>query len=400
MSRAIYKYKASTVDGNIVEGIFEGTMEELESLASKKNLLILEFEKEEKKLNQKPFKNEDFLALVEELFYLLNAGISIDQALKMLIKTSSKEQTLAILENTLSEIKAGNRLSLSLTKSLKKENIIVDSLAIGFLKTAEEIGDIPSGLKQLFEYLSFQKKIKKDIKNALNYPLFLLIMSSVVAFLVFFIIVPKFSTIFSPEEFDQLPTLSYWVLSLGTYLDKHSSEFFIIFFTLIFGGFFLMKKVTIPWMQIFYHTPLLSSAILSLQLSIIYGALSTMLKGGLELDRALKEFKKIKLLKELQELLDSTLTDIRGGEKMSRLFSTSSLIPPTDTTLIYVAENSATMPEIFNSLSKRHEENFQVEVKRLLSFLEPTVIVLLGIFIAIIVVSIMMAVMSMTNFAG
>ena len=393
-------YKALTSTGEEITGELYGDLDTLKKVASQKRLVILDYKISEKKLNQKPFKNSDFLALVEELYHLTNAGIAIDQALKMLIQTASKEMTRSILESMLLELKGGSSLSSALEKSLKKEGIEVDSLSISFIATAEEIGDIPSGLEQLFEYLTFHKKIQSDIKQALSYPIFLMIMSVVIALLIFFIIVPKFSSIFSPEEFEKLDTLPYAVLSLGQYLNAHITEFFTLFAVLIAISVVLLKKFPIPWMSVFYRTPKLSEIIVSLQLSILYGALSTMLRGGLEIDRALREFQKIKLLPELQDLLKNALSEIKKGEKLSSVFAMSKIIPSTDIALLYVGENSATLPTIFKSLANRHSDAFQADVKRFLSFLEPAVIVLLGVFIAFIVVAIMMAVMSMTDITG
>jgi len=393
-------YKALTPTGEEISGNIQGTLNDLEKMAKQKKLTIIDFKITEKKLNTKPFKNNDFLALVEELYHLSKAGIAIDQALKMLIQTSSKEATRSILQTMLSELKSGSPLSKSLESALKKEQVEVDSLTISFIATAEEVGDIPSGLQQLFEYLTFHKKIQGDVKQALAYPIFLMIMSVVIALLIFFIIVPKFSSIFSPEEFEKLDSLPYAVLSLGQYLDAHMSEFFTLFTILIVGAVVLLKKFPIPWMSVFYHTPKLSDIIVSLQLSILYGALSTMLKGGLEIDKALRQFQRIKLLPELQDLLKNALSEIKRGEKLSSVFAISKIIPPTDIALLYVGENSATLPDIFKSLSTRHSEAFQTDVKRFLSILEPAVIVLLGMFIAVIVVAIMMAVMSMTDIAG
>lgn len=394
------EYKALTTTGEEIEGIHEGDINSLEKMAIQRKLVILKYKPIEKKLNTKRFTNIDFLALVEELYHLTNAGISIDQALKMLIQTSTKEDTLSLLKSILSNIRAGSPLSLSFEEAFKKESIPIDALSISFIATAEDIGDIPSGLLQLFDYLSFQKEIQKEVKQALSYPIFLLIMSLFVALFIFFIIVPKFSTMFSPEEFDALPALAYGVLSLGQFLDAHITEFFTVFIGLIVTIVIVLKKFPIPWMSIFYRTPKLSEIIVSLQLSILYGALSTMLKGGLEIDKALKQFQKVKLLPELQDLLKNTLVEIKKGEKLSSVFSISKIIPPTDIAMLYVGENSATLPTVFKSLSKRHGELFQADVKRFLAILEPAVIVLLGIFIAVIVVAIMTAVMSMTDIAG
>jgi type II secretory pathway component PulF len=225
-------------------------------------------------------------------------------------------------------------------------------------------------------------------------------MSIVVAFLIFFLIIPRFSTIFSPEEFEKLPAMSHAVLSLGTYLNEHMAEFFTIFGIIGISLVLLFKKVNIPWLSIMYKVPKLSDIVADLQLTIVYNAMSTMLVGGLELDKALKQMQRIKLLPELEDLLKNTLFELKRGQSLSTVFSISRIIPSSDIALLYVGESSATLDKVFKSLGTRHSEAFSANVKKLLSLLEPAVIVGLGVFIAVIVISIMMAIMSMTDIAG
>lgn len=397
---ALYEYEAIVASGESIKGVFKGTKEDFEKMVSQKRLMLIEVKTTKEKLDKSKFSSDDFLAFMEELYYLTNSGMPIDQSLKMLTKTAKKEAQLNILKSILSELKAGSQLSVSLKKALEKEKVTIDSLSISFISTAEEVGELSNGLFQLFEYLTFQKKIRSDIRQALAYPIFLVGMSIVVSFLIFFLIIPRFSTIFSPEEFEKLPDVSYAVLSLGTYLNAHMSEFFVISSILITVIIYILKKVDIPWLSIMYKTPMLSQVIVDLQLTIIYSAMSTMLVGGLELDKALKQMQKIKLLPELQDLLRNTLFELKRGQRLSSIFAISKVIPPSDIALLTVGENSATLDKVFKSLSARHSDAFSASVKKFLSLLEPAVIVGLGAFIALIVVAIMMAIMSTTDMVG
>lgn len=396
----LFEYEAIVASGESIKGLFKGTDESFEKMLSQKKLTLINVKKSKEKLDQSKFSSDDFLAFIEELYYLTNSGMAIDQSLKMLTKTVRKEAHLNILKSTLTELKGGSQLSTALKKALEKERVKIDSLSISFISTAEEVGELSNGLFQLFEHLSFQKKIRSDIRQALAYPMFLVGMSVVVAFLIFFLIIPRFSTIFSPEEFEQLPSISYGVLSLGTYLNAHMGEFFIILAALISLVVFILKKVDIPWLGIMYKMPKLSVVIVDLQLTIVYNAMSTMLVGGLELDKALKQMQKIKLLPELQDLLKNTLFELKRGQKLSTVFSISKIIPSSDIALLNVGESSATLDKVFKSLANRHSDAFSANVKKFLSLLEPAVIVALGAFIAVIVIAIMMAVMSMTDIAG
>jgi len=393
----LYEYEAIVASGESIKGVFKGTESDFEKMISSKKLILTNIKKVKEKLDKSKFSNNDFLDFIEELYYLSNSGMPIDKALKMLTKTAKKESQISILKSILNELKAGEQLSISLKKALEKEKVKVDSLTISFISTAEEVGELSNGLFQLFEYLSFQKKIRSDIKQALAYPLFLIGMSVVVTLLIFFLIIPRFSTIFSPEEFEKLPAISHFVLSLGAYLNDHMGEFFVGFAVFIGLVVLFFKKVEIEWLSVLHKIPKISDVIVDLQLTIVYNAMSTMLIGGLELDKALKQMQRIELLPELQDLLKNTLFEIKRGQTLSAVFEVSRIIPSSDIALLYVGESSATLEKVFKSLGVRHSDAFNANVKKLLSLLEPAVIVGLGVFIAFIVVAIMMAVMSMTD---
>jgi len=398
MNRVLYK--ALTPSKEQVNGIFNGSDDEFKKFVVDKKLIVLSFKMETKKLKKGKLTQDDFLSMIEELYYLVKSGMSIDKALKLLTTTASKDAQIKLLNMILKDVKEGTQLSLALKNSLDSEGIKVDALSIGFIATAEEVGNLKDGLLQLFDYLIFQQKIRADIKQALSYPMFLMGMSVVVSFLIFFLIIPKFSTIFSPEEFERLPSISYGVLSLGTYLNDNMAMVMGIIIGVVSLILFYIKSVGINWLRIFYNTPKLKSLVIDIQLSIIYGALSNMLNGGLEIDRALRQLNKIKLLDDINDLISNTLSEIKRGNKLSEVFALSSIIPPSDIALLYVGESSASMPEIFKSLSTRHAKSFNQGTKKILAILEPAVIVALGIFIAVIIVAIMLAVMSISDIAG
>ncbi|KIM04651.1 MAG: hypothetical protein KU28_10525 [Sulfurovum sp. PC08-66] len=393
-------YSAISKNQEKINGVFNGSKSEFEEFVRKKKLIVTHFKLQTKKLQKGKLTSDEFLALIEELYYLIQSGMAIDKALKLLITTASKEAQIKLLENVLKDVKGGEQFSIALKRGLDAQGIGVDALSIGFIATAEEVGNLGDGLKQLFDYLTFQKGIRGDIRQALSYPIFLLGMSVAVSFLIFFLIIPKFSTLFTPEEFQKLPSISYNVLMLGNYLNDNAMMVFVLLGAIITPIVLYVQKKGINWLAIFYRTPKLRDLVIDIQLSIVYGALSNMLEGGLEIDKALRQLKKIKLLKDIDDLIVNALSQIKQGIKLSEVFALSSIIPPSDIALLYVGENSASMVEIFRSLSTRHSQSFSRQTKKILAILEPAVIVALGIFIAFIIVAIMLAVMSISDMAG
>ena len=203
-----FRYEALTKNGDIISAVYIGTKNEFQALFNDRHLTLLKYKENTKKLKSGRFLSEDFKFAIEELSYLMGARIPIDSSLKQMLSSVAKESQRDFLEMFLNQIKSGVPVSLALKEAGIKVGYPIDNLSIQIIASGEEIGDLASALNKLKERLIFTEKLASDIKSAMTYPAFLLILSLVMIFFVFFFIVPKFSTLFSPSEFEKLPTLS------------------------------------------------------------------------------------------------------------------------------------------------------------------------------------------------
>ena len=136
---------------------------------------------------------------------------------------------------------------------------------------------------------------------------------------------------------------------------------------------------------------------IELELSYFFASMNLMLDGGIDIKNALVNSSEIINYPGLKNLVNNLIEGIKRGITLSDVFKTSSLIDSNIVSLIAAGESSASLPQVFLSLSNRYATNFKDRVKRYISILEPLVIVMMGGVIAIIVVSIMLAVMSITD---
>jgi general secretion pathway protein F len=165
-------------------------------------------------------------------------------------------------------------------------------------------------------------------------------------------------------------------------------------------GFLYRKQLKNIIFDLMLYFKKFKDLVINLQLSYFFGAFSLMLSGGIDIKKALKLSSKIITYPELKSLILKTHEELKRGQKLSDSFSGSDLIDVNTVSLIAAGENSATLPEVFDSLSKRYLKEFQNKTKSLLSLLEPAVIIIMGGVIAVIVVSIMLAVMSISDITG
>ena len=124
-----------------------------------------------------------------------------------------------------------------------------------------------------------------------------------------------------------------------------------------------------------------------------------MIKGGVEIDKAIKQSISLFSIEDLRSVFIEALSELKKGRPLSEVFAASSIIPPNVISMMSVGESSATMGEVSLSLADRFLQNFKLKTKKLLSLLEPVIVVFMGVFIAMVVVSIMLAVISINDIA-
>ncbi len=383
--------------GNIVKRVFIGELDEFQRYIKKNSLYIYSMQEEEIKIEKGKFKDKDFRDFLEEFLYLIQSGMPIDQALKNLYKVTAKAETKFFIDRILSGIKDGTPFSESLDSAFSKVNYKVDSLVKSLITIGEEIGELDSSIARALEHMKYQEDIHSQISQAIRYPIFLLGMSISMVFFVFWFVVPKFSAMFTPEEFEKLPSLSYGVLTLGKALDGNMGFVLLGFLSFVVLVWISVKKNKDFWFSMITKIEFFNKLMLKIELSYIFRSLGVMLQGGLKIDRALARVIPLINHSELKNLFTIARDEIRKGEKLSRIFFESDVIAPNIASLISVGENSANLEKIFLSVGDKLGKEFNMEVKKILSFLEPMIIVFVGIVIAMIVVSIMLAVVSLTD---
>lgn len=198
-------YESSDSAGNIVKRVFIGESNEFKRYIKHNNLYIYSMEEQEIKIEKGKFKHKDFRDFLEEFLYLIQSGMPIDQALKNLYKVTAKAETKFFIDRVLAGIKDGTPFSASLEIAFKEVNYEVDSLVKSLIAIGEEIGELDRSIERALEHMKYQEEIHSQISQAIRYPIFLLGMSIMMVFFVFWFVVPKFSAMFTPEEFENYP---------------------------------------------------------------------------------------------------------------------------------------------------------------------------------------------------
>lgn len=334
--------------------------------------------------------SQDLYYLARELGTLLRSGMQIDKALEIIVRSSGKRD----MQDTLSSILKGIRAGRSVTDSFRETGRFSPFL-LSMIQNSEEIGQLATAFENIASYLQFQIRFRAEIREALTYPVFLVIASFVTFFVIFHFIVPRFLGIFGASA-ASLPGPARLLFALSGMLDPQN----LIIVALAIAAVCFLGRLYPSGTRFsrlrgrVIDLPVAGKLILDLELSRFCYSMHAMLQGGVEFIKALRLSTGLVHNAGLREELAGAAGRIREGVKIADAFARVSNLPALVTDMIRVGEESGSLREIFFELHQVFDERFKNGVKRGLALLEPAIIIVMGLLVGFIVLTLIQTVMS------
>ena len=394
----VFKYKGIAKTGASIKGtiIADSYSEAITQLKDKKILVssIAEANYNDAGLFKKSEPDfSDFEYITSELSLLLNSGVRIDKALKILERAKAGTITGKIIKHLSDEINKGKPLSDAFADYPQ----YFDPLYINLLKIAEETANLPKVFSGLGKDMKFKVDLARKIKSALAYPLVILSVCIISILFIFNFVVPNLAGMFADAE--SLPL--YTEIILGT------SDFFInyqLYLALALGGVFLYTysirkeaKFTHFKDEFKSKMPILDSFFMKSQRIKFCSSVVLMLNSGINIEKAVAYACNNVKSKLLKKEINYALQTIRKGEGISEALSVSRLFPDYYLSLIEVGEESANLGPVFSEICERSKIEFEVSVDKALNLFEPLLILVMGGIVGSVVVTMMLSITSLTD---
>lgn len=398
----LWIYHGVKPDGVKVSGKYAGTREDLLKKLLQEKILVTSLSAARVKMREGKYRLAIFFVDIEQLHHLIVAGLPLDEAVSSIIKNTRRSSGKMLWSDVLQRIKEGTPFSDALIGAAKSINFGLPSFYANILAVGEEVGDLKGALKGVIDHLTFVLEMKKEVRSAFAYPAFLLAASGVTLLFIITFILPRFASIYRPEELSKLPWISQVVLGAGNQVSSASSGLYIalVLFLVVVGALCRAPAFRHQIASLRWHIPYIKNIILQLELSNLFAALGMMLRGGVELSRSLQLAKNVVSNPTLVCMLEETVQDIKQGRRISQIWDKYTILPEEIVSLVTAGEAGARLPEIFSDAGQRFMVTFKNKIKILLTLLEPTIIMIMGLFIAVIVVAIMLAVVGMSDIYG
>ncbi|PTX17019.1 type IV pilus assembly protein PilC [Halanaerobium congolense] len=331
-------------------------------------------------------KEFDLKFFASQLKIMLKSGLNLNRSLMIISKQTKDESEADIYNEILKNIESG----LSLAEALKEELVFTD-LFTAVVQAGEESGSLVPVLASLENYYSSRDDLKKEIKQASFYPLTVIITVFLAAAFIFRFILPVFVDLFA-EFSGELPLITRIFLKISSIFNNYFLLIliFLIFLVMTLVILFKSKKRRVLKSQILLKLPLFSSLYQDLILTQIAIYLSLLLKSGLKLISALELLKNIITDYHYQKFIQNTALNISKGASLTDCFSDSKYIPDLFYYLIMTGEETAQMETMLERAGDYYYQKLKEEIARMLQYLEPFLITLTAIFVALLAAAVMM----------
>ena len=336
---------------------------------------------------------EKFLIFNQQFVTLIRAGLPILKALDLLADRLTDPKLSKHINGVREEIRNGALLSDAFAKQNVFPPIYVTSVLAG-----ERSGSLGEVLERYISYQKLSLSVRKKLLVSLLYPAVLVFL--VICLIVFLVtyVVPNFAVLYATMD-AQLPAPTRILIAIGT----TARTYVLIGFAGLVGAIFGFRY----WARtpsggeridrFLLKIPVAGEVWLKYQVAQFSRVLGTLLIGGIPLLQALDTAADSLGTQVLKKVLGSAVKLVREGQALSGSLRKTKVFPSLALDMIEVGESTGALPQMLTSVAEFYEEDVSNSVTAALSLIEPVIMIIMGIFVAFVLISLYLPIFSLAD---
>jgi type II secretory pathway component PulF len=407
----MFRYKALDRQSQTVSGEIEAANDSAAyKRLSERQLSVFELksiqsDKAEGDFTDRLFKNfgnsrikpKDLARYIRQLATLLEAGVTLLDGLTSLAKSTVHPELAKASDAIRRDLRAGKRLSAAMGTHLPQLPRYVPRLA----ELGEATGKSAKALTDAADRLEFEDDMREEIRTALSYPMFLVTFGTLLVFLLFLFIVPKFAALIG-ENTDNLPAVSKLVIGAGITLKENLILVLAGLGGFIIGLIILSRQTAVRefFSSISERLPLIGPLIKQADLGGWSRTVGMALDNGADLLAALRLGETSLRSPRLQRQFETVRSEIRAGKPIDTVLD--EMVPdfdPLTIDLVRTGRTSGRLAKMLLFIGEGQEKDRREMTKRVSALTGPIAILAVSAIIGTIVISIVLAMTSLYDIA-
>lgn len=330
-------------------------------------------------------KMADFLVFNQEMIALLKAGLPVVRSFEILLERQESAALRAVLADVKDRVNSG----ASISDAFAEQGDIFPRLYWTSLKAGEKSGEIESVLRRYLKYQKTVIAISRKVVSTLVYPAILIVLSTVLIAVLMTVVIPKFQEFFADFNAD-LPLLTVIVVGIAGFLRDNAIW---LFPALFFGGWLLWRWVRTPagrsWADgALLKLPFLGGLFLRFAITQFTRSLATLLAGGTPLVPSLENSADAIGNRRVSKRVRDVVPKVREGGELWQALDSTGIFTNLTIEMIKVGETSGALEEMLTAVSDFYDEEIDVILARVITMVEPAILVMMGGIICTILLSV------------
>ncbi len=345
-------------------------------------------------LKREKVRMKDLAIYSRQLSVLIDAELPLIQSLGILEEQQKNTYFKNVIKTVKDDVEAGSTLN----QAKRKHPKAFDDLYCNLIASGEQSGSLDIMLRRLSEFIEKNVKLRSKVKQAMIYPVGILIFSIIVTIFMLWKVIPVFATIFK-DLGAELPWLTAMIVALSEFVQKYIFLIFAGMIALFFAFRYYRSTKPGRWStdKLLLKMPLFGSLLYKVAMTRVTRTLATLISGGVPMLEAMK----ITSTTAGNVIIESQLIEARKliseGKTMAESFKQAGKFPTMMLQMINVGEATGTLDEMLNKLANFYDEEVDVTVASLLSILEPIMLVFVGGLVGGLVISMYLPIFSLMS---
>jgi len=328
-------------------------------------------------------KPENFLLLNQEFTALLRAGLTIPEALRLASDRPDNPQLSQVMRNVEELVRGG----LSLSEACAQHGDVFDGLYLAALRTGEKTGTLPQVLAKYQVNLRHRVELMRKVGHALAYPAFLLITLLVILGVLFAFVLPRFVSLYA-DFGAQLPGPTRMLIGLVEVM-PYAAPIVVLLsvgFWIFWHHLLRNDAMRVRIDEFKEHIPLMGGIYRHSASAQLARTLGTLLSGGTTLVEAMQITAESLPSRYRAGLLNEVRKLVTEGVSLASAMASTKTLTPTAVKMIEVGEASGGLEDMLTEVAAFHEEALSNSLTRMMSLIEPILMLLMGVFVGGIII--------------
>lgn len=337
-------------------------------------------------------KPRDLSIFCRQFQSILAAGVTIVEALGMLVdQTENKAFAKAIRETQAAVQKGG-----TLAEAMKQHPKVYPALLVNMVEAGEASGSLELAMERMSVQFEKSAKLKALVKKAMMYPIVIIIVALAVLIVMSVVVIPQFAEMFASMG-SELPAITKAVMAFSNFL---MTKWYLLILIVAVAAFAFVSFGKTETGQVVYgmitmKAPIFGKLTVKSASASFARTLSTLMGAGISLSEALditsRSMKNIHFKRALQE----AKKEVEQGTNLSEPLRKCGLFPMMIPQMVKIGEETGNIDGMLLKTADYYEDEVEIATGSLTTLMEPLIIVVLGVIVAILVLAMYMPMISM-----